>query len=197
MGQRLVVTIHNKGRDIAKIYYHWSAYSVSALKEVDEILNCIYDGEDESESEMLLRLIRFCENNGGGIDGVPAEIAYIKKLYPGEEFKEDVHRSYGLIALSEGGMAQMQYWSEGDITIDLDEERIDNTVYWSYDSIDDYNKQREEWDDDFEPLTLDDVTDIGYDLGDIAVEDLYDVIAELESVDWVCRYGNEIFELIA
>lgn len=164
--------------------------------KAQEIVNCIYNSEDETESELLLRLIRFCESNGGGIDGTPPEMEYIKKLYPNETFKEDVHRSYGLIALSEKGMEQMQYWSEGDITIDLDNERIENAVCWYYESIESYNEDGAERDDDFEPLTLEDITDIGYDLERFAIEDLGDVIDELRNVDFVCRYGNEIFELI-
>ncbi len=43
MGQRLVVTVNQYGKDIAKIYYHWSAYSLSALQEAREIINVLYD----------------------------------------------------------------------------------------------------------------------------------------------------------
>ena len=31
MGQRLVVTVNDNGKDICKMYFHWSAYSMSAL----------------------------------------------------------------------------------------------------------------------------------------------------------------------
>ena len=196
MGQRLVVTVRSMGEDLCKIYYHWSAYSFSALKETQDIVNCIYNHEDETKEQLLLRLIRFCEENGGGIDGKPSEFEYIQKLYPNETFKnEDCSRNYGLIALSEDGMAQLQYWSEGDVTIDLDEERIYNGVFCYYETLEEYNREMRECDDEFEPKTLDDITDIGYDLGDIAIVDLDDVLDELRSVDWVCRYGNEIYDL--
>ena len=41
MGQRLVVTVKNNGNDLAKIYFHWSAYTVSALMEARKIVDCI------------------------------------------------------------------------------------------------------------------------------------------------------------
>lgn len=198
MGQRLVVTINHMGEDLCKLYYHWSAYSFSALKETQDIVNCIYNHEDETKEQLLLRLIRFCEANGGGIDGGEEsdEFKYIQSLYPNEIFiKDGYSRSRGLIALSEKGMEQMQDWSEGDITIDLDEESIYNGVFCYYESLEEYNREMQECDDEFEPQTLDDITDIGYDLGDIAIENLDDILDELRNVDYVCRYGNEIYVL--
>lgn len=197
MGQRLVVTIHNNDKELAKIYYHWSAYSHCALYRAQEIVNCIYNSKDESEKDMLLRLIRFCEESGGGIRWDEKEIEYIKSLYPGETFREEgQHRSYGLIALSEDGMEDLQKWSEGDLHIYLDKDEIHNEVYGYYESIEEYNEERKEWDDEFEELTLDDVRDIGYDLAYINIEDLDYIIEELKNVDFICRNGDEIFELI-
>lgn len=196
MGQRLVVTIQKNDKEIAKLYYHWSAYSFSALKETQEIVNCIFNHEDETESELLLRLIRFCEANGGGIDGVEEEFQYIQSLYPNEIFKKDGYsRSYGLIALSKQGMEEMQAYSEGDMTIDLDEEKIYNGVFSYYESLEEYNSEMQECDEEFEPKTLDNIPDIGYDLGEIAISDLDDLLDKLRNVDWTCRYGNEIYEL--
>lgn len=68
MGQRLVVSIQNEGREIATVYYHWSAYTVSALWEVSKLVKRIFNHQDETEEELKLRLIRFCEENGGGIN---------------------------------------------------------------------------------------------------------------------------------
>jgi hypothetical protein len=67
MGQRLVVTIEKGERKLCNIYYHWSAYTYSALLETKKIINCIYNHKDETTEELLLRLIHFCEENGGGI----------------------------------------------------------------------------------------------------------------------------------
>ena len=197
MGQRLIVSLTKNNRDIAKIYYHWSAYTVSALWETQKIVNCIYNHKDETEKELQLRLIRFCEENGGGIRGDDMEFAYIRNRFPGENFKTDGYsRNDGLIAISESGMQGLQYWSEGDVIINLDEDLINFGVYASYESFEEYIEERKECDDDFEGLELEEIPDIGWDLGYIHVEDLDAVV---EAVDVAnsnpIRNGNEIFEL--
>lgn len=200
MGQRLVVTVKNNGKDLAKLYYHWSAYTVSALMEARDIVNCIYDHNDETEKELQLRLIRFCEENGGGIKGDGKELAYIQNMFPNETFKtDDYSRNRGLIALSEEGMDDLQSWSEGDIDIIIDEDVILNGVYWSYEDLEAYKENRAECDDDFDGnIELKDIKDIGYDLSEIDIEDIDAVIDALKRAnDFVVRDGNEIYELIA
>ena len=196
MGQRLVVTINKNDKDLCKIYFHWSAYSHSALRETRDIINCIYNGEDETEDALLLRLIRYCEENGGGIRADDYEFNYIQARYPNETFKkEDYSRNYGLIALSEKGMQDLQDWSEGDVTINLDTEKVENGVFGWYEYLEHYNDERAEWDDEFKPLTLDDIPDIGYDLGHFDIADIDYVIEEMNKVAFICRYGNEIYDL--
>lgn len=200
MGQRLVCTVQLEGQDICKLYFHWSAYTISALCEAQKIVNCIYNHDDETKEELQLRLIRFCYDNGGGIDGNDYEFDYIQNLYPGEEFRRDGYsRNCGLIAISEKGMEELQGWSEGDITINIDEDEIYNGVYSYYENLTEYNEARAEWDDEpFNGIPLKKVPDIGYDLSEIAIEDIQDVIDALTDVDgYVVRNGNEIFELIA
>lgn len=200
MGQRLVITINQYGEDIAKLYYHWSAYSLSALQEARDVINVLYDDENKIK-DLRLRLIRFCEQNGGGIRGGEGsdEWKYITQLYPNEIFKkENISRNSGLIALSQDGMEDFQGWSEGDIYIELDEGRVINYVNCCYDNINEYNENRSSWDDDFEELTLDDVPYIRYNLCDFSIDDIDDVIMELDSFDgYICRDDNTIFELIA
>ena len=90
MGQRLVITIQDCGEEICKIYYHWSAYSRSALMETRDVLNVLFDEENDIK-DLRLRMIRFCECNGGGIDGGKDsdEWKYIQKVYPHEAFKSN------------------------------------------------------------------------------------------------------------
>lgn len=202
MGQRLVVTVKNNGKDLAKIYFHWSAYTVSALMEARRIVDCICEEDYKTEKELKLRLIHFCEENGGGIDGGSdsPEFKYIQNMFPNETFKsEGINRTYGLIALSENGMNDLQNWSEGDLDIILDEDLIINYVYFGYDNFEEYKENRSDWDDDFDKdMKLEDVPDIGYDLCEIGFDEIDDVIAELNKVnEFVVKNGNEIFELIA
>ena len=197
MGQRLVVTITKNNEDLAKIYFHWSAYTYSALLETKKVVDCIYNHEDETVKELQLRLIKFVEDNGGGIKGDDSEFEYIQRMYPNEVFKtENYNRSYGLIALSKDGMQDLQDWSEGDVIIDLDTDTVENNVYGWWDDIDAYNEERKEWDDDFEGYVFEDIEDIGYDIGQFYVEDIDDILASLYHVDGVCRNGVDIFEMI-
>lgn len=196
MGQRLIISVETKGEPIAKIYYHWSAYTVSALYETKKVIQCIYNHKDETIKELQLRLIRFCEKNGGGIRGNDDEYKYIQAMFPGETFLTDEYsRNEGLIAISKTGMEELQYWSEGDVIIDLDEDEINFGVFAGYDGIDDYIEERKSWDDEFEMITLEDIPDIGYDLGIIQVADIHNVIANVDEANAdIVRYGNEIYE---
>lgn len=199
MGQRLICTVEKNHRELCKIYFHWSAYTVSALWETQKILHCIYNHEDETERELQLRLIRFCEENGGGIRGDNMEFMHIRNLFPGEEFKtENYSRNDGLIAISESGMKSLQDWSEGDVIINLDDDMVNFGIYAGYDSLEEYNESRREWDDDdFEGLVLEEIPDIGYDLGFITVEDFDAVVAAIDKTNSnPIRNGNEIFELV-
>ena len=198
MGQRLIISIETKGEPIAKLYYHWSAYTESALYETQQVINCIYNHKNESIKELQLRLIRFCEKNGGGIRGDDYEMKYIQNMFPNETFKtEDYSRNRGLIALSEKGMDELQSWSEGDVIIDLDEDEVNFEVYAGYESFEEYVEYRRECDDEFEGITLEKIPDIGFDLESFDALEVGTIIAALdEARSDVVRNGNEIFELV-
>lgn len=201
MGQRLVVSVKNNGSCLCKIYFHWSAYTLSALMEAKNIVDCIYSHDDKTENELQLRLIRFCEANGGGIDGGKgsSEWEYIQAMYPNEVFKkEGINRNCGLIALSEKGMEDIQSWSEGDLDIIIDQDLIWNGVYIGYEHFEDYKEEKTKWDDEFDKnMTIEDIPGLGCDLGEIDVNDIDIVINSLRNINgYVVRYGSEIYELI-
>lgn len=202
MGQRLVVTIERNEQPLARLYFHWSAYTGDALYITRDIVHCIYNHRDETDKDMLLRLIRFCEDRHGGIDGGNTGEAwkYITKMYPGETFKsEGINRSDGLIALNKEDMDSMQNMSEGDVYIKLDEDMIDFCVYCGYESLAEYIEERKSWDDDFEEFTIDECPRVSYELGYIDVNDIDALIKEFEDVEDnqnVIMFGNEIVELI-
>ena len=201
MGQRLVVSVNTMGRSIAKMYFHWSGYTGDALYVTRDIVHCIYNHDDETEEELQLRLIRFCEERGGCINGGSdgEEWKYITQLYPNEQFKSTGDRCEGLIALSEKGMTDMQRWSEADVYIELDDDAVDFCVYSGYDSLEEYVEERKSWDDDFEEFTLEEIQDLGYSLGYFDVKDIDSLIAAFENIEDnqnVIRCGNEIVELI-
>jgi hypothetical protein len=197
MGQRLVVTVKSTGEDLCKMYFHWSAYTISALMEVRDMM-AEFPMETNSKEDAILYFIRYCEEYGGGIDGGmdSKEWNYITNKYPNYKFKsENINRNRGLIAISEDGMDEMQSWSEGDIYINLDEMTVHNELFLYYDDIDEYNRELADRED--ESITLDEIPEVG-EIGDFDLEDIDDVIANLEDIPgYVCRNGNEIYELIA
>ena len=184
MGQRLVVTVKKNDQKIAGIYYHWSAYSVSALQEAQDIVDCLCD-EYNPIKDLRLRLIRFIEGKGGCIDGgaESKEFERIQDVYPTEVFNDNGSRNNGLIALTEEGIQDLEDWSEGDVIIDLDNELIYNTVFCCLD-IDEYWK-------------LEDMIEYDIEIENIPFENLSDTIDKLEKAPYVFRQGETIYELIA
>lgn len=202
MGQRLVVTIETNEKKLCNIYYHWSAYTYSALLETKKIIDCIYDHKDKTEKDLLLRLIRFCEENGGGIRGTKDEFKYIQDMYPNETFKtENYSRNEGLIALSKQGMIDLQSWSEGDVYINIDEDQVDFCVYSGYENADEYIEDRKSWDDEFDEteLKLNDIPTLDFCLGYFSTEDIDAIIASFDEhgiEDGIIKCDGEICELI-
>lgn len=194
MGQRLVVSVRHLGEDIARIYYHWSAFSVSALEEARKVVETIYDDDDMSVRALQLRLIRMVEESGGGIDGGKngTELARIVPMFPEEEFKESsASRNNGLIALSKSGMEHLLYWAEGTVTIDLDEDMIENDVYYDYD-LESYMEEN-----DAGQVRLDDFPDIGVELSYFPVSYLDHVLEKLQHPYLhAVRHGSSIYQLI-
>jgi hypothetical protein len=93
-------------------------------------------------------------------------------------------------------MKQSQYWSEGDVVIDIDEGLVNFGIYCDYENLEEYIEARQDWDDDFDGIKLEDIPDIGYDLGYFDVLNIDSIIAVLDNVnDWVVRNGNIIYEL--
>ena len=197
MGQRLIVAVRSMGKDICKMYFHWSAYTIPALEEVRDMME-EFPMETKSKDEAILYFIRYCEKNGGGISGGygSKEWNYITSKYPNEKFKEtNINRNRGLIGISKEDMDDTQSWSEGDIIINLDDMTVHNEVFLCYSNIDELNSEFLDLGDD--PLTLEDIPEVG-EIGDFDLEDIDDVIFNLKYISgFVCRNGNEIYELIA
>lgn len=199
MGQRLVITIHAFNEDIAKIYYHWSAYSVSALNEAKDIIENVDWSNSTTKDELILKLINFIEENGGGIDGGigSEEYNYVTQYFKSKyQFSTDPNRNHGLIAISEKCMDEMQMWSEGDLEIDFDNHEIFNQVFVQFNGLSNFNNYMQDCEvDEFE--SLNEIPELSYDLSDISFENLCKTIDELENIpSFVCRYKETIFELI-
>lgn len=122
MGQRLVITGIKNHTPIFNIYYHWSAYTESALNEADQLLKYLLS--PENYNDLVLSAIKYCELNGGGI-GLIKELKEAQRLYPDHDFKIDgISRNNGLIAITADGMDDNTSWAEGTLDIDFDNDII-------------------------------------------------------------------------
>lgn len=140
MGQRLVITIHAFDEDIATIYYHWSAYTTSAIYEAERLISDAEWKAAKTKDELILALTKQLELQGGGVSF--NDLNVFRKMYLNREFKEDTDRNEGLIAISADGIKNQQYWSEGDMTIDFDTETIYNSVCCTYQDEEELKEER-------------------------------------------------------
>ena len=182
MGQRLVITVRKEQENIAKIYFHWSGYSVSALEETRSLLEDI-DTNEEDIKKLQLNIIRACESMGGGIDGGAGseEFSYVCNMFPNVNFKVDPDHSCGLVALSKNEMEEMQRYSDGNIVIDLDYNRIYNSVFYEYHSIEEYEVETDQNENEVYCYESD------IDIADFRVEYIDEVI---DFVSFVIRSGG-------
>lgn len=139
MGQRLNIEITASDKPLANSYYHWSAYTGSALELAAKIIQAI---PLVNESDPVLRAIRLLETTGAKLTPEEAQIAHERMSK--QMFELANNRNDGLIAITAGGMNQTRTWEEGRVEIDLDRETINFEVYF----LQDENDYREEHDDE-------------------------------------------------
>lgn len=171
MGQRLIITVEKDSKEIATLYFHWSAYTLSSIEETAALIGFL---DAHKKMDTRLACIRFVEENGGCIDGGKgsSEFKAIQKMFPNETFKDDGNRNNGLVALTENGMSKMRSWSEGDVTINLDDRTVLNWVNWTTRDSSEYDKSK--------------ISSTKYDISDFSFDEIDDVY---EVVDIASRLG--------
>lgn len=193
MGQRLVITIHAFNEDIAKISYHWSAYTTSALQEAKDLIDNVSWFNTTSKDELILCIIRQLEKCGGGVSIRDREA--FKKKYPNETFEDDVNRNCGLIAITENGMKELERWSEGGLTIDFDEEKIYNEVMFTYESDEEFKQGRADAGYEDDDIDVKNIKRLLFDPTEVHFFALDSAIKMLDGLQF-CRYFGRIYELI-
>ena len=211
MGQRLVISVFENSvsypdKPIAKVYYHWSAYTASAFTEAKELLDTYYLDEDISKiSDIRVRLLRSVEKHGGGITG-GLEGDEIKRIKKAEQLCvpislancecKNISRNNGLIAFTEAGMEDLQRSSEGDLDLilgnDIDDDSVINYIYSHYNNFDEVK----EFNDDLEET---EVHEIPFDLDkEFSYSELEDVINFLNNSNgYIFKRRGDYFEIIA
>lgn len=149
MGQRLAISVTDRGEEIAAIYYHWSAYTAASLSEIAQLIAFFrshkYDFGLMAKEDAQLVVISAAEANEsvlfeladgrkivernvhGGVD--EDDLAYAKTLFPGEAFSEDVNRNAGLVAITPENIARLHSYEEGTAEIDLTNQTFRTDVW--------------------------------------------------------------------
>lgn len=130
MGERLVFKVIKREKRIATLYYHWSGYTGSIYLEAANLAKWLrengFTGEEsiEKTQEMLLR---FAEQNGGGV-GSKETLAEFKKrgINPKED---DYSRNYGLLDITDKGMRDAERWGEHIEEFNLDDQTFTNNEF--------------------------------------------------------------------
>ena len=143
MGQRLNIEIVDSSGCIANAYYHWSAYTYSAMQLVEWIMEWYFDrGIPLTVLETAVALLQV---TGAGFDDY--EMQYIeenyKHVFDEIGLRHSTDRNSGLLAISKKGIEDTERWEEGRVTINLDSETIDFNVVW-FDDEDSYNDGQED-----------------------------------------------------
>lgn len=164
MGQRLNIEIMKGNKVLANAYYHWSAYTSSALElckniigeiriapiihpasllRTPEITTVTMPGTVSSADRDVLHAVRLLESTGAGINESERDRILDKGLCPGIAFRGAIDRNLGLISITEEGMEETRCWQEGQATIDLDRGRVCFGVFFEWSTLEDYIEEYE------------------------------------------------------
>lgn len=138
MGQRLNIEIINDDKVLANAYYHWSAYTSSAISLTETILHSfIDDGRYD-----LPKAIALLKSTGATFNSEENDLALLnKELIQFTLTDEDtIHRNKGLISFSKKGIEETEYWEEARVTINIESKCIDFDVF-VYMSTDEYKEE--------------------------------------------------------
>lgn len=147
MGQRLNIEIVRGDRCLANSYYHWSAYTESAIELVNIILETYSEIGRLNVASMgdLLLAIKLLEATGSGVNETERELINGIDRYKGLTINRAVDRNRGLLSITRKGQEDTRRWEEGRVTIDLSDETIDFDVMWRQEA-EDYDDGAMEYD---------------------------------------------------
>lgn len=189
MGQRLNIEIVNGETSLANCYYHWSAYTHSALCLTKKVIDAYYDSEAIVGLKMAVDLL---EATGGGVnEAEKEEIQKQADKFGHLKFKDCVNRNEGLLAVTESGKEETRKWEEGRVTIDLDTETFCFDVL-SYDTIEDYT---EYYDESFNEDAFEKLPECPFDLDCVRFDEIDELICFVYNND-CARYDDLILEWV-
>ena len=123
MGERLNIEIHRGDRVLANAYYHWSAYTQSALELTQEVVSAI---DDVEETDLIIQAVRLLEATEAGMSEEEKE--RVNQKVDASIFENCINRNRGLISITEEGIRETRLWQDSRVIIDLDEKMIEFDV---------------------------------------------------------------------
>ena len=149
MGQRLVIQNNIDGEAVNTIYYHWSAYTLSAIQEVIDLRKGVEKYYEENNNNYTLKdkFNLACLSAVSGIEGGANEsIKYIEKL-TNQKYTTRADRNEGLIVFDDVEMDSQLGWSEGTIIIEWEFEKnkpdMVDTTFDLYQLV--FSETEEDW----------------------------------------------------
>ena len=167
MGQRLNIEVA-AGKEqpliYANCYYHWSAYTTSALLTAKAVIDNYYKIRDEYKDDITLLAAKMFEIPDQTIihhdDGTwewgevmaglcESSMNVMKFLYPGHQFHPATDRNVGLISITPVDIDNTRKWEEGRLYIDISSEVFSLNIWWECDK-----EEFKEW---FDKLSRDEL----------------------------------------
>ena len=130
MGQRLNIEIRKDDKVLANAYYHWSGYTSSALVLTSEILKNIDNVNFDND---VVKAVKLLEVTGAGL--TKSQFDFLSDDIKNITFKSAIDRTDGLIAISEKGISDTQYWEEARVEIHLDTKNVKLKLYYDADDM--------------------------------------------------------------
>lgn len=204
MGQRLVITIENNKKNLAKGYYHWSGYTRSGLITANIAVSAFEKAFRHAAETMSLQAIMdktltpdsmkdkvelltacymlFATDAGMEMTGDKSEQDVFNEIFPNVNHSVGMNRNEGLVAITENSMTDLQKWSEADVRINLETKSV--SIAGLFCNIGD-----DEEDEDDEAMDIEEeVMNIEGDLDDIPFEDLNQFVEKV-----VTAINNKIY----
>lgn len=145
MGQRLNIEIVDHERTYANAYYHWSAYSGSAIQLTNHILTFYKKNVRRYCLHPILLAVKMLESTGAGVDFMEEcrilNDEELSKFMP----QAGLDRNTGLIAITETGIGDTERAEEGRVTIDIENETVIFRVCENF-SVEEYDEYVKEYD---------------------------------------------------
>lgn len=183
MGQRLVLQLRDADHSLlATLYYHWSAYTTSALYEIQKLLG---EAPDDFVNLPKVDKVKYIIDRASGLTS--DDVDYVKETF-GFEPKVCTDRNMGIVAISPDKQDNLLDWSEGTVEINLADMTFDLMgLVWS--------RYEDDFEDD-EEIDTSELEVFPYDLSELHIDNIDEYGNFLGANESGFMWQNEIYTCI-